>query len=128
MKSLHRHLLCSLIALLLCSTAAFAANIAEMRQQMWTWSQLEAVVFEATHTCNPDYMPVVDLKEAYELIDQAQKSISKNIASITTANELAQARALAREFIEMGDKEEEVGIAVNRLLDQQEKFLQAHQL
>lgn len=127
MKQCHRLYTLTAILLFLTAISASAANLQEMRQQMWTWSQLEAVIHEATHSPFPGSVPAVDPKEAYECIDQAQKRIAAIIASIATAEELAHARAMAREFIDMGDKEEDVGHAVNRLLDRQEKFMQAHQ-
>ncbi|MFZ2959547.1 MAG: hypothetical protein WA705_21885 [Candidatus Ozemobacteraceae bacterium] len=118
--------LVTVLFFLLTSVSAFADNFKDMNRFMWTWSSLEAVVCEAAHAHSGNYVPVVDLDEAYATIEDMQNRISKIIAEIKTPEEMSAARKLADEFVKMQDKEEEVGRAVNKLLDRQEKFLQAH--
>ncbi|HNX74425.1 MAG TPA: hypothetical protein PLM07_16165 [Candidatus Rifleibacterium sp.] len=117
----------AVVFLLAIASSAFALNVAELRQQMWTWSSLESVLHDATHSGGYGSSPVVSPQEADKCIAEAREKISKMVADIKTAEELAQARAVAAEFISMDDFEEEVGVSLNKLLDRQEKFLKAHQ-
>ena len=109
--------------LLVVASSAFALDMKDLNQQMWTWSQLEAVLQESSHS---NYPPVVEPQEAYRCIEEAKAKIVKIVAAIATADELSEARKKAAEFVSMGDFEKEVGIALNKLLDKQEKYLNAH--
>ncbi len=113
----------AVVLLLAVASSAFALDVKELRQQMWTWSSLEAVLNESTHMGGSVISPV----EAENCINEARAKISKMVADIKTAEELAQGREVANEFVSMHDHEEEVGIALNKLLDMQEKYLKAHQ-
>ena len=117
----------AVVFLLAIASSAFALNVADLRQQMWTWSSLEAVLHEATHSGGYGSSPVVSPQEADKCIAEAREKISKMVADIKTAEEMAQARAVAAEFVSMDGFEEEVGVSLNKLLDRQEKFLKAHQ-
>ncbi|MDD3148742.1 MAG: hypothetical protein PHD82_15715 [Candidatus Riflebacteria bacterium] len=120
----------AVVCLLAMASAAFALNVAELRQQMWTWSSLEAVLHEATHMHGgPDglgAMPVLSPQEADKCIAEARNKISKMVADIKTAEEMTKARAVATEFVDMQGFEEEVGRSLHKLLDLQEKYLKAH--
>lgn len=108
----------AVVFLLAVASSAFAINVPELRQQMWTWSTLEAVLHESS--------PVISPTEAYNCIEEARAKISKMVAEIKTLEEMAKAREVAKEFINMQDYEEEVGHALNKMLDKQEKYLKAH--
>ncbi len=112
----------AVVFLLAMASSAFALNVAELRQQMWTWSSLEAVLHESNHMGGSVISPV----EAENCINEARNKICKMVSDIKTAEEMAKAREVAQEFISMYDHEEEVGLALNKLLDMQEKYLQAH--
>ena len=112
------------VLLLTVASSAFALDVKALNQQMWTWSQLESVLQSASH--GGSYPPVVEPQEAMRCIEEAKAKICKMVADIATAEELSQAREKANEFVSMGDYEEEVGIALNKLLDRQEKYLNAH--
>jgi len=112
----------AVVFLLAMASSAFALNVAELRQQMWTWSSLEAVLQESNHMGGSIISPV----EAENCINEARNKICKMVSDIKTAEEMAKAREVAQEFISMYDHEEEVGLALNKLLDMQEKYLQAH--
>lgn len=126
MNSFRKLVLGVVLFLVLSSVAAFAVDFKDLNRCMWTWSSLEAVLSEAAHAHSGGYMPAVDPKEASEIIADMQQRIDRIIAEIKTPEDMAAARKLANEFVDMRDKEEEVGRAVNRLLDRQEKYLQAH--
>jgi len=108
----------AVVLLLAVASSAFALNVPELRQQMWTWSTLEAVIHESS--------PVISPTEAENCIAEARAKISKMVAEIKTPEEMAKGREVASEFISMNDYEEEVGHALNRMLDMQEKYLKAH--
>jgi len=112
----------AVVFLLAMASSAFALNVAELRQQMWTWSSLEAVLQESNHMGGSVISPV----EAENCIYEAVNKITKMVSDIKTADEMAKARAVADEFINMGDHEEEVGLSFNKMLDKQENFLKAH--
>ena len=112
----------AVVFLLAMASSAFALNVADLRQQMWTWSSLEAVLQESNHMGGSVISPV----EAENCIYEAVNKITKMVSNIKTADEMAKARAVAAEFINMGDHEEEVGLSFNKMLDKQENFLKAH--
>lgn len=115
----------AVVLLLTMASSAFALDKVTLNQQMWTWSSLEAVLSESSHY-NGSNPPVIDPKEAEQCIEDAKAKISKIVADIATVEELAEARTIANDFVNMMDKEEEVGIALNKMLDMQEKYLKAH--
>lgn len=118
----------AVVFLLALASSAFALDTVTLRQQMWTWSSLEAVISESTHMGGEfgPTPPVVDIKEAWQCIEDARARICKIVADIRTAEEMAEARKVADEFVSMLDKEEEVGRSLHRLLDMQEKYLKVH--
>jgi len=113
----------AVVFLLAIASSAFALDVAELRQQMWTWSSLEAVLQESNHMGGSVISPV----EAENCIIEAVNKITKMVSEIKTADEMAKARATANEFINMDGHEEEVGLSLSKMLDKQEKFLKAHQ-
>lgn len=116
----------AVVCLISMASAAFALNLVELRQQMWTWSSLEAVLHDATHMGGYGSSPVVSPQEADKCIGEARAKISKMVADIATSKEMLQARAVADEFVGMQDFEAEVGKSLHKLLDMQEKYLKAH--
>ena len=113
----------AVVFLLAMASSAFALNVADLRQQMWTWSSLEAVLQESNHMGGSVISPV----EAENCIYEAVNKITKMVSDIKTADEMAKARAVANEFINMDGHEEEVGLSLSKMLDKHEKFLKAHQ-
>ncbi len=112
----------AVVCLLAMASAAFALNVAELRQQMWTWSSLEAVLHETQTSGGGVISPV----EAENCIAEAYAKISKMVSEIRTADEMTKARAAADEFVGMDGYEEEVGRSLHKMLDNQEKYLKAH--
>lgn len=115
----------AVVLLLAVASSAFALDKVALNQQMWTWSSLEAVLSESSHNYG-GHPPVIDPKEAELGIEEAKAKICKMVSGIETKEELLEARKIANEFVSMQDKEEEVGLALNKLLDAQEKYLKAH--
>ncbi|MBF0409076.1 MAG: hypothetical protein HQM10_17135 [Candidatus Riflebacteria bacterium] len=118
MKNLKNLVLFTVLFIVLSVVSAFADGVKDMSKYMWTWSTMETVL----HEVNPSVPPV----EAENLIIDSMNRLNKIIAAIATLEDLIPARKIANEFLSMGGFEEEVGAAVNRMIDRQEKFLQAH--
>lgn len=104
--------------LMLSAVSVFAGTIQDLSKHLWAWSTMEEVLDET--------MPPISPKEAEETILKAQAEISIIIAGIKTSDEMLAARRIADEFVNMGEKQEEVGRALHRLLDRQGNFLEAH--
>lgn len=115
----------AVVFLLAIASSAFALNVQQLRQEMWTWSSLEAVLHEATHLGGFG-APVVGPQEADKCIAEARAKICKMVSEIETSEEMLKARAVADEFVDMHDFEEEVGRSLHKLLDMHEKFINSH--
>ncbi len=113
----------AVVFLLAIASSAFALDVAELRQQMWTWSSLEAVLQESSQMGGSVISPV----EAENCIIEAVNKITKMVSEIKTTEDMTKARTVADEFIKMDGHEEEVGLSLSKMLDKQEKFLKAHQ-
>lgn len=118
-------LVLAIMLLLALASSAMALDIPTLRQNMWVWSSLESVLHDS-HGSGHGIPPVVPPAEAQDEIEKARAIISKIVASIDNAKDMAEARAVAAEFVSMSDHEEEVGKSLHKLLDMQEKYLKAH--
>lgn len=111
------------------STAAMALDTLTLRQNMWKWSSLEAVLSESlSFNFGHHYTPVVSPEEAYNEIENARMEISRIVAGIDNSKDMAEARTVADEFKSMSGHEEEVGKTLHKLLDMQEKYLKVHSI
>ncbi len=109
------------------TSSVMALDTITLRQNMWMWSQCQAVLDEALHF-NFGHTPVISPNECYEEIEKARTIICKIVADITTEKDMQEARAVADEFKNMMGCEEEVGLALHKLLDMQEKYIKAHRI
>ena len=125
MSSTQKALLVALSVVLFSAVVGYAETVKDLNQNMWTWAVMEEIMDECAHG-SLGSLPPIGPKEAEETMMTAQQAIEKLIAGITSSDQLQAARRLAAEFVQMGDPHERVGRAVNRLLDRQESFLQAH--
>ncbi len=117
----------AVILLVFISNSVFAIDEVNLRQNMWKWSSLEAVISESlSFNFGHHYTPVVSIEEAYQEIENARMEVSKIVAGIETAKDMAEARAVAEEFKSMYGHEAEVGKTLHKLLDMQEKYLKIH--
>lgn len=117
----------AVMLLVFVSCSVFALDTVTLRQNMWKWSSLEAVIDESLHfNFGHQYTPVVSLDEAYIEIENARMEISKIVAGIDTAKEMLEARTVADEFKNMYGHEAEVGKTLHKLLDMQEKYIKVH--
>ena len=107
------------------TSSAMALDVLTLRQNMWVWSSLEAVLSESL-SFNFGHTPVVSPDECYREIEKARMIISKIVAEISTEKDMGEARAVADEFVNMLDHEKEVGETLHKLLDMQEKYIKAH--
>lgn len=108
--------------LMVFAVSAFAGSVKDLSKHLWTWAVMEELMDEAAHGGMPPVGPV----EAENTMLQAQAEVKAIVAGITTEEEMLAARKLADEFVQMGDKQEEVGRALHRLLDQHASFIKAH--
>ena len=104
-----------------------ALDTVTLRQNMWMWSQCQAVLNESLHF-NFGHTPVISPDECYNEIEKARGIICRIVAEITSEKDMREARAVADEFKNMMDCEEEVGLALHKLLDMQEKYIKAHRI
>ncbi|PKL44378.1 MAG: hypothetical protein CVV41_07005 [Candidatus Riflebacteria bacterium HGW-Riflebacteria-1] len=109
------------------TSSVMALDTVTLRQNMWMWSQCEAVLAESLHF-NFGHTPVISPEECYNEIEKARMIISKIVAEIASEKDMLEARAVADEFASMLDKEEEVGKTLHKLLDMQAKYIKAHHI
>lgn len=117
----------AVVVMVTLTSSVMALDTVTLRQNMWMWSQCEAVLNESLHF-NFGHTPVISPDECYEEIEKARGIICKIVADITTEKDMREARAVADEFKNMMDCEEEVGLALHKLLDMQEKYIKAHRI
>ncbi|PKL47996.1 MAG: hypothetical protein CVV42_10965 [Candidatus Riflebacteria bacterium HGW-Riflebacteria-2] len=109
------------------TSSVMALDTVTLRQNMWMWSQCQAVLNESLHF-NFGHTPVISPDECYNEIEKARGIICRIVAEITSEKDMREARAVADEFKNMMDCEEEVGLALHKLLDMQEKYIKAHRI
>ncbi|MBU1105247.1 MAG: hypothetical protein KKB51_01165 [Candidatus Riflebacteria bacterium] len=107
------------------TSSAMALDVPTLRQNMWMWSSLEAVLSESMGS---SYPPVVSPEECHREIEKARMIICKIVSEISTEKDMTEARTVADEFVSMFDHEKEVGITLHKLLDMQEKYIKAHRI
>ncbi|KAF1082850.1 MAG: hypothetical protein GQF41_0617 [Candidatus Rifleibacterium amylolyticum] len=117
----------AVVMMLTLASSLMALDTVTLRQNMWMWSQCQAVLNESLHF-NFGHTPVISPEECYNEIEKARGIICKIVADITTEKDMREARAVADEFKNMMDCEEEVGLALHKLLDMQEKYIKAHRI
>jgi hypothetical protein len=109
------------------SSSLLAIDTLTLRQNLWKWASLEAVINESLHfNFGHHYTPVVSIDEAYREIEAVRMDVSRSVAAIETVEEMRLAREVADEFKNMFGHEAEVGKTLHKLLDMQEKYLKAH--
>ncbi|MDN5279546.1 MAG: hypothetical protein PWR01_3511 [Clostridiales bacterium] len=117
----------ALIAILFTAGSVFALDTLTLRQNMWKWASLEAVLSESLHfNFGHHYTPVLSPEEAYNEIELVRSDISKTVASIDNDKDMMQAREVADYFQNMHGHEAEVGKTLHKLLDMQEKYISIH--
>jgi hypothetical protein len=117
----------AVIFMLAIASSVMALDILTLRQNMWKWSSLEAVINESlSFNFGHHYTPVVPIDEAYIEIEAARTEICKIVAGIDNSKDMEEAREVADEFQKMLGHEAEVGNALDKLLDMQEKYIKVH--
>lgn len=117
----------TLLIMLLAAYSVMALDTVSLRQNMWRWASLETKIsggLDFDFGNNQD--PMISTEEAYQALDEVRQKVSLIVASIKTEKEMQEARVVAKEFSAMFNKHAEVGKALGKLLDMQEKYLSAH--